>query len=147
MLRGISWDRALEEKGVQESWSVFKHHFLQAQDQYIPMMKKPGKGGRRPAWMSRELLVNLKRKKEINGMLKKEQATWGDYRNIVRVCWDARKAKAHLELSLAKDVKGTRKGFYKYINSKRKIRENMGPLLNHMDVLVTEDIREGGITE
>ncbi|TRZ05888.1 hypothetical protein HGM15179_021217 [Zosterops borbonicus] len=49
LLRGIPWDRALEEKRVQENWSVFKHHFLQAQDQCIPMIKKSGKGGRRPA--------------------------------------------------------------------------------------------------
>ncbi|GAB0203192.1 mitochondrial enolase superfamily member 1 [Grus japonensis] len=28
----IAWDRALEDRGVQDSWSIFKHHFLQAQD-------------------------------------------------------------------------------------------------------------------
>lgn len=33
LLRGIPWVRTVEEKGVQESWSVFKHHFHQAQDQ------------------------------------------------------------------------------------------------------------------
>lgn len=30
LLRGISWVRALEEKWVQESWSIFKHHFLKS---------------------------------------------------------------------------------------------------------------------
>ncbi|RMB93973.1 hypothetical protein DUI87_29559 [Hirundo rustica rustica] len=65
---------------------------------------------------------------------------WEDYRNVVRVCRDAtRKAKAHLELSLAKDIKDKKKSFYEYISSKRKIKENVGPLLNPMGVLVTED--------
>lgn len=90
--------------------------------------------------MSRELLANLKRKKEIYGMWKKGQAMWENYRNVVRVCRDmTRKAKAHLELNLAKDIKGKKKSLYKYISSKRKIRENVGLLLNPMGVLVMED--------
>ncbi|PKU43995.1 rna-directed dna polymerase from mobile element jockey-like [Limosa lapponica baueri] len=49
------------------------------------------------------------------------------------------KAKACLELNLARDVKDNKKGFFKYISSKRKTRENMGPLLNEIDALVMED--------
>ena len=36
-----------------------------------------------------------------------------------------RKAKAQLELNLAAGVKGNKKLFYKYINSKRRTRENL----------------------
>ncbi|KAJ7400195.1 hypothetical protein BTVI_107529 [Pitangus sulphuratus] len=86
LLIGIPWVKALEDKGIQESWSIFKYHFHQAQNQCITMTKKSGKGGRRPVWMSRELLANLKQKKEIYGMWKMGQATWIDYRNIIRVC-------------------------------------------------------------
>jgi len=50
-----------------------------------------------------------------------------------------RKTKAHLELNLARDVKDNKKGFLKYISSKRKTRDNVGPLLNKVGVLVTED--------
>jgi len=54
---------------------------------------------------------------------------------VVRACRDAtRKAKAHLELNLAKDVKKNKKGFFKYISSKRRIRDNVGPLLNEVGV-------------
>ncbi|GAB0204380.1 mitochondrial enolase superfamily member 1 [Grus japonensis] len=70
-------------------------------------------------------------------MWKKGLATWEEYENIVRECRDAtRKAKAHLELNLARDVKDNKKGFFEYISSKRKTRENVGPLLN---ALVMED--------
>ena len=55
-------------------------------------------------------------------------------------CRDAtRKAKVHLELKLARDVKNNKKGFFNYISSKRKARDNVGPLLNEAGVLVTED--------
>lgn len=43
------------------------------------------------------------------------------------MCHDVtRKAKAHLELSLTRDEKG----YYKHTSSKRKIRDNVGLLLN-----------------
>ena len=50
-----------------------------------------------------------------------------------------RKSKDHLELNLAMDVKGIKKGFPKYINRKWKTRENVGALLNEVGALVTED--------
>ncbi|PKU36399.1 rna-directed dna polymerase from mobile element jockey-like [Limosa lapponica baueri] len=54
---------------------------------------------------------------------------------------ETRKAKASLELNLARDVKVNRKGFFKYIGGKRKTRENVGPLLNETGAMVTEDAK------
>ena len=50
-----------------------------------------------------------------------------------------RKAKAELELSLATKAKENSKCFYKHINSKRKARENLHPLLDAEGNLVTKD--------
>ncbi|GAB0177880.1 mitochondrial enolase superfamily member 1 [Grus japonensis] len=98
--------------------------------------------------MSKELLEKLKRKKEVYRMWKKGLAIWEEYSNIVRVCRDAvRKAKAHLGLNLARHVKENKKGFFKYITSKRKTKENVDMLLNEVGALVMEDTdREGGVT-
>ncbi|GAB0175729.1 mitochondrial enolase superfamily member 1 [Grus japonensis] len=72
--------------------------------------------------------------------VEKGVATWEEYRNVVRVCRDAvRKAKACLELNLARDVKDKKENFSKYISSKRKTRENVGPLLNEVGALVMGD--------
>lgn len=49
----------------------------------------------------------------------------------------ARKAKAHLKLNLAMVRKGSKKDFYRYIDSKWKTRESGGPLLNGNVDLVT----------
>jgi len=43
LLGGIPWARALEGRGVQECWSLFKRHFLHAQEQCIPLRKKARK--------------------------------------------------------------------------------------------------------
>jgi len=68
LLGGIPWVRALEGRGVQESWSLLKHHFLHAQDWCIPLSKKSSKGGRRPSRMSKEILVELRQKRKVYGM-------------------------------------------------------------------------------
>ena len=52
------------------------------------------------------------------------------------------KAKVHLELNLAREVKDNKKGFFKYISRKRMTREYVGPLLNEVGALVTKDTEE-----
>ncbi|GAB0175927.1 mitochondrial enolase superfamily member 1 [Grus japonensis] len=42
-------------------------------------------------------------------------------------------------LSSCWDVKDNKKGFFKYISSKRRTRENVDPLLNEVSALVTKD--------
>jgi len=64
LLGGITWVRALEGRGVQVCWS------LHAQEWCNPLRKKSRKAGRRPAWMSKEILEELRRKRKIHGMWK-----------------------------------------------------------------------------
>ncbi|GAB0199701.1 hypothetical protein GRJ2_002435500 [Grus japonensis] len=64
LLGRVPWDKALEGRGTQESWLVFKDHLLQAQEQCIPAKRKSGRNARRPVWMNQELLDKLKRKRE-----------------------------------------------------------------------------------
>jgi len=90
--------------------------------------------------MSKELLAELRWKRKVYGKWKERHATWDEYRNVVKARRDAtRKAKVHLELDLARDVKDNKKSFFKYISSNQKTRENVGLLLNEEGVLVTED--------
>jgi len=45
-----------------------------------------------------ELLAQIRQKRKVHGIWKEGQATWEEYRNMVRACRDVtRKAKAHLE--------------------------------------------------
>ncbi|GAB0209387.1 mitochondrial enolase superfamily member 1 [Grus japonensis] len=61
-----------------------------------------------------------------------------NYKGIARACRDAvRKAKAQLKLKLARDVKNYKKGFFRYVNNRRKQKNNIGPLLNRRGELVT----------
>ncbi|GAB0203910.1 high affinity cAMP-specific and IBMX-insensitive 3',5'-cyclic phosphodiesterase 8B [Grus japonensis] len=64
LLGRAPWDKALEGRGTQDSWLVFKDHLLQAQERCTPAKRKSGKNTRRPAWMNKELLDKLKHRKE-----------------------------------------------------------------------------------
>jgi len=40
---------------------------------------------------------------------------------------EVRKAKAQLELNLARDAKNNNKGCYRYVSQKRKVKESIPP--------------------
>lgn len=71
LLGSILWVRELDGEEAQKSWLTFKHHFFQAEDWCICSSKKSGKGSRRSAWMSKELMEKLKWKKQLYRMWKK----------------------------------------------------------------------------
>ncbi|KFO76748.1 hypothetical protein N303_02927, partial [Cuculus canorus] len=123
------WNMVLQYKGAEQSWKIFKEAFHKVQERSVPVCRKSGRKGKRPAWLSQDLLVKLK-KKELHRQCKQGQGTWDMYRDAARLCRDeVRKAKVHLEMNLAREVKINKKGFYSYINEKRKIKENVPPLM------------------
>ncbi|GAB0187153.1 hypothetical protein GRJ2_001180600 [Grus japonensis] len=90
LLGRVPWDKALDGRGAQDSWFVFRDHLLQAQEQC-----KKSKSARSPAWMSKELLGKLKHKKEAYRGWKQGQVAWEEYREIVWATREQiRKAKA-----------------------------------------------------
>ncbi|KFV02308.1 hypothetical protein N340_11981, partial [Tauraco erythrolophus] len=148
LLARVQWDEALEGRGAQESWLIFKDHLLQAQERCIPTKRKSGRNTRRPAWMNKELLDQLKHKKKAYMGWKQGQVAWEEYREIVRVTRDQiRKAKALIELNLARDIKGNKKGFYRYVSDKKRSRENVGPLQKETGDLATQDMEKAEVLD
>ncbi|KFR00189.1 hypothetical protein Y956_08025, partial [Nipponia nippon] len=140
LINRTPWEIALRDKGAEQSWQVFKDTFHRAQELSIPRYKKSGKEGKRPAWLSHDLWVKLKGKKRMHKQWKKGLVSWEEYRDIARLCKDGiRKAKARLELNLVRDAKNNKKGFYRYINQKRKVTESIPPLMSRSGKLVTTD--------
>ncbi|CAM5082708.1 unnamed protein product [Natator depressus] len=133
-------------KGVQESWLYFKESLLRLQGQTIPMCRKNSKYGRRPAWLHSEILADLNHKKEAYKKWKIGQMTREEYKNIARARRsEIRKAKSHLELQLARDVKSNKKGFFRYVSNKKKVKESVGPLLKEGGNLVTEGVEKANV--
>ncbi|CAM5110091.1 unnamed protein product [Eretmochelys imbricata] len=142
----IPWGTNMKGKGVQKSWLYFKESLLRLQGQTIPMCRKNSKYGRRPAWLNGEILADLKHKKEAYKKWKVGYMTREEYKNIALACRnEIRRAKAHLELQLARDVKSNKKGFFRYVGNKKKAKESVGPLMNEGGNLVTEDVEKANV--
>ncbi|KFQ62499.1 hypothetical protein N334_03741, partial [Pelecanus crispus] len=140
LVRRTPWETVLRDRGTEQTWQIFKDTFHRAQELSVPKCDKSGKEGKRPAWLSRDLLVKLKSKRELHRQWKQGQVSWGEYRETARLCREAvRKAKARMELNLARDVKNNKQGFYRYINQKRKVKESIPPLMNKKGELVSTD--------
>ncbi|GAB0208020.1 hypothetical protein GRJ2_003267700 [Grus japonensis] len=123
----IPWDKALEGRGAPDSWLIFKGHLLQAQEPCIPTKGKSSTNTKRPPWMNKELLGKVKHRKEAFRGWKQGQVAWEEYRETVRAARDqVRKAKALIEISLARDVKDSKKSFYRYVSEKRRMRGKCG---------------------
>ncbi|KFQ36645.1 hypothetical protein N331_10919, partial [Merops nubicus] len=134
------WETVLRDKRVEQSWQIFKDTYHKAQELTIPSCRKSGSEGRRPAWLSRDLLVRIKDKMRLHKQRMLGQVSWGEYRDTAWLCRDeVRQAKAQLELNLVRDPKENRKGFYRYINQKRKFKEGIPSLRNRNGELVTTD--------
>ncbi|KFQ66130.1 hypothetical protein N335_00947, partial [Phaethon lepturus] len=131
------WENALRDKGAEQSWQIFKDAFHRAQELLIPRCQKSGKEVMRPAWLSGDLLGKVKGKKEMHRQWKRGQLSWDEYRDAAQFGRDGvRKAKVWLELNLASNTKNNKKGFYRYVSQKRKVKESM---VSKMGRLVTMD--------
>ena len=60
----VPWEAALKGKGVQEGWTFVKEEDLKAQERAVPRCGKTSRRGRRPAWLNRELWLELGEKEE-----------------------------------------------------------------------------------
>ncbi|CAM5091337.1 unnamed protein product, partial [Natator depressus] len=110
------------------------------------MCRKNSKYGKRPASLNSEILADLEHKKEAYKKWRIGQMTREEYKNIARGCRsEIRKAKSYLELQLARDIKSNKKGFFRYVSNKKKVKESVGPLLNEGGNLVTEDVEKANV--
>jgi len=104
------------------------------------MCHKMNQRGRQPAWLKREILLGLRKKRRIYHLWKKGQATQEEYRVLVRTCREEiRKAKTQLELNLTNVVRDNNKCFCQYINNKMRAEENLHQLLDAGADTVTKD--------
>ncbi|KAK4831824.1 hypothetical protein QYF61_019347 [Mycteria americana] len=140
LVERVPWEAALMGKGVQEGWTFFKEEVLKAQERAVPRCRKTSQRGRRPAWLTRELWLELRKKRRVYGLWRKGQTSQEDYKGVARLCREKiRRAKAELELSLAAAVKDNKNHFFKYISSKRRAKENLQPLVDVGGNTVTKD--------
>ncbi|RMC12138.1 hypothetical protein DUI87_11273 [Hirundo rustica rustica] len=140
LIQSIPWEAALKNKRVQESWAYLKTEFLRAQEQTVPVCRKVSRWGKCPAWISKEVLEELRNKKRMYQLWKGGQVSHEVFKGAAKACRKKiREAKAQFELRMATSAKDNKKCFYKYINAKRKGKTNICSLLDKGGNLISAD--------
>jgi len=82
----------------------------------------------------------------MHKQLKQGQASWEEYRGATLLCREGvRRAKARLDLNLARSAKNNKQGFYRYVNQKRKVKESVTPPMNKNGNLVSTDEKKAEV--
>jgi len=122
------WETVHRLRGAEQSWQIFKDTSYRAQKLSVPRYKESGKEGKRPAWLSQDLLVTLKGKRDLHRQWKQGRVSWEECRDAAWLCGDGvRRAKVQLDLNLARDAKNSKKGFYRHVSQKRQAKESVPP--------------------
>lgn len=89
---------------------------------------------------NRELMTKLHLQKTADRRWKQVQDTREEFRNSACTCRDdVRKAKAQMQLRLARDIKGKMKSIYCCISTKRLDKEKVGSVVSEVYDLVAAD--------
>ena len=130
-LSSVDWHKEFEAKCIEEKWDILKSKLHSSMDKYIPKNKYTRTNSRKgkPVWMTRQALKAVKRKhKSWNKYQQTKEHIHFQYfcrdRNIAtREC---RKARSEFEQKLSEE--GNPKAFYKYANSRRKVKVGVSEL-------------------
>ena len=76
LVNRIPWEIALRYGEAEQSQQIFKDAFHRASELLIPRCKKSDKKGKKLAWLSWDLLVKAKGKKEMHSQWKQGQVSW-----------------------------------------------------------------------
>lgn len=131
LLASILWDTALERRGIQKNLLIFKITLSKLKKVRSQQVGKQARATGGLLGWARSSLLNLDIKWNYIWIGSRDRQ---NKRSIELLFYLARagvrKARADMELSLAKDQQGNKKGFYKYMNIKKRTKENMSLQLN-----------------
>ena len=127
-----------EGENIEELWSRFKTSFFALQSQFIPRKRNRGRCIQ-PKWFTREIGRTLREKKTAY----REAKSSGDFSRYRRLCRQTktsiRTAKRAEEVRVAMLCKENPKEFFSHVNSRKPIRQRIGPLVNEDGALEHSD--------
>jgi len=140
-IAGTNW-QVLKNMNVESCWLFIKEKIQEGIKEFIPTKIVSNKTKDKPPWMSYTIKKNVKRKyKLFKRFLETDSSK--DYKQYIEArnstCKMIKKAKKCHEQNIASQAKANPKKFWKYVNSKRKCRENVAPLQREDGSLATED--------
>jgi len=76
LLDQILWESVLMDMGTEQNWKLFKDTFLKAKQLSIPQHKITRRRGKKTAWLSKDVLIKLRKKKNMYRQWKQGYMAW-----------------------------------------------------------------------
>ena len=133
----------IEEKSVEEAWKCIETSIKTAVELFVPKVcNRSDHVRKKPRWWSETARDKIEEKAQAYSqwLNSQEDNDWNKYarcRNQAKS--ECRKADVEYEKNIAKQAKSNPKLFYSYANSKLKVREGIGDLINDNGDKVTDD--------
>ena len=125
-------------------WTAFKSSFMEIQSRCIPL-KRPGRAAIQPKWFNGEIRRQIRGKRSAYKRAK-ETGDFGEYIFLSRrVKTSLRAAKRAEEVRVARLCKDNPKEFFSYVNTRKPIRQKIGPLVNEDGTLTHSDVENAAI--
>ncbi len=128
----LDWESLLSNKTTQEAFDILSTEINKAIEECVPTRVTNSTGKRfKPLWMNKAALK--KAKKKYHAWIRYLNTKAGqDYLNYIAArnlsAQESRKARREFEKKLAAESKTNNKAFWRYVNSKRKVRTKVGDL-------------------
>ena len=129
-IKSIEWDDILKHIDVEQSWSEITRQILEAEDKFIPK-KTERKGIRKPIWMNEKAITMIRKEKEASrrNLNTKKGKDYTVYTKAsTQAKWETRKAHQSFEKKNSNKAKLNPKAFYRYANSKLKVKSGISDL-------------------
>ena len=140
-IKKINWQTVFVNKTVDEMCTTLTNILLEAENKWIPKVRKRLNETKNPQWMTRIIKLAIDRKK--NAYLKyKKSKSEDDYMRYIatkRFCErEIRKSKRNHEINISRQSKTNPKKFYQYVRSKKTVKDKIGPLKDVNNMFVSE---------
>lgn len=128
-LQIIDWEVKFSDT-TEESWCTFKDILNDCITRHVPFKPKRNTKSKK-LWITREVINIVRKKKRLWRKFKvtRELSTYIKYKDaelhVKRLLKDSVKK---FEKKIASNIKVDPKSFYKYVKSKRQVKDNIGPL-------------------
>ncbi len=131
----------VKDKTAQEAWDIIDNILLEAANKFIPKYRIDHNRPPPPPWMNDKVRNKSKMKREAFELMKtrRDEPSRKYYARVRNQCkWETRKAVRQYEQQVAKDSKKNPKSFYKYVQSKTRVRAGV-PDLTYNNVTACSD--------
>ena len=122
------WTQVLQSMNPQEAFDTLEKSLHQATELCIPSKVITDVGRFKPLWMNKQAL--RKARKKHNAWIRYLNTKSGEhYQDYIRARYESshesRRARKYFERKLAAETKTNNKGFWNYVNSRRKTRTKL----------------------